>query len=160
MHSQRRRVCVPFRASPLLVSQALPSPTLFHNRRKILYHCMKFRNWNQRWKNLKNDSINGRMKNWRILVKNVEPTQALIFGRITTLSSQGECLTFDAVKMWVITFSPISFNTNVSGEQLTISKDYIGLVGARHIFAFCKILIKRYVFKEEQNEHGQRTIKN
>jgi parallel beta-helix repeat protein len=77
-----------------------------------------------------------------ILVKDVpqESVRAFIFGKITNLSSQGDYITFEAVKTRVITFSPPSFNTYVSGEQFTISKDYKGWVGTRFIFTLCKIL--------------------
>jgi len=67
-------------------------------------------------------------------------TWAFIFGKITNLSSQGEFIQFEAVKTRVIIFSPFSFNTYVSNEKLTVSKDYRGLIGVRHIFALCKIL--------------------
>jgi nitrous oxidase accessory protein len=78
-----------------------------------------------------------------ILVKNIptEFVRAFIFGKITNLSTQGDYITFEAVKTRVITFSPFSFNTYLSGEQFIISKEYRGLVGGRYIFSLCEILM-------------------
>jgi outer membrane protein assembly factor BamB len=73
--------------------------------------------------------------------KEPEFQTAIIFGRITNLSSQGDYITFEAVKTRVITFSTCSFNTYESGEQFTISKDYLGFINVQFIFALCKILI-------------------
>jgi len=70
-----------------------------------------------------------------------ELKNAFIFGKITNLSSQGEYIQFEAVKTRVITFSPFSFNTYMSGEVFVISKEYQGFTGVRFIFALCKILI-------------------
>jgi parallel beta-helix repeat protein len=73
--------------------------------------------------------------------KEPEFQTAIIFGRITNLSTQGEYTTFEAVKTRVITFSPFNYKTYVSGEKFTLSKDYKGWVGTRFIFTLCKILI-------------------
>lgn len=77
-----------------------------------------------------------------------ELKKAFIFGKITNLSTQGDYITFEAVKTRVITFSPFSFNTYISGENFIIPKnDFIGRVLIRphsyysHIIALCKILI-------------------
>lgn len=74
-------------------------------------------------------------------LKEPEFQKAFIFGKITNLSSQGDYITFEAVKTRVITFSPFSFNSYVSGEVFVISKEYQGFAGVRYIFALCKILI-------------------
>jgi parallel beta-helix repeat protein len=68
---------------------------------------------------------------------------AIIFGKITNLSSQGEYIQFEAIKTRVIIFRPFSFDTYISGEKFIISKDYnhLGLIGQRYVFALCKILI-------------------
>jgi hypothetical protein len=66
---------------------------------------------------------------------------AIILGTITNLSSKGDYVTFEAGKIGVITFSPFSFNTYVSGERFTLSKDHLGLIDFRYIFALCKIPI-------------------
>ncbi len=62
---------------------------------------------------------------------------ALLIGRITKLNTDGDVFTFDSVMVRYITFSPFSFNSYYSGETIAISQDYIGLVGARFIFALC-----------------------
>jgi ABC-type transport system substrate-binding protein len=77
-----------------------------------------------------------------------EPVRAFIFGKIANLSTQGDYMTFEAVKTRMITFSPFSFNTYISGENFIILKnDFIGRVLIRphsyysYIIALCKILI-------------------
>jgi hypothetical protein len=70
-----------------------------------------------------------------------EPRTALVFGRITNLSAEGEYITFQAVNTKVITFGPFSFNPYTSGEHIAISKEYKGFVGARFIFALCDTVI-------------------
>ena len=67
---------------------------------------------------------------------------ALLIGRITDLNAEGEVFTFDSVLVRYITFSPFSFTSYFSGETIAISKDYIGLVGARFIFALCNAVIE------------------
>jgi parallel beta-helix repeat protein len=66
---------------------------------------------------------------------------AFLRGKITNLTSEGNYITFEAVKTRVRTFSPWSFNIYKSGEQFTITKDYRFWVGSKYIFALCKILI-------------------
>ena len=66
---------------------------------------------------------------------------AFLFGRITNLSTLGEYITFNAVKTRVLVFSPFSFNTYMSGEQITISKEYHGIVDAKHIIALGKLVL-------------------
>ena len=66
---------------------------------------------------------------------------AIIFGTITNLTAQGDYIQFEAVKTRVITIYPLSFNTYLSGEKFSVTKDYKGLIGVRYIFAFCKMLV-------------------
>jgi hypothetical protein len=44
------------------------------------------------------------------------------------------------VKTRVFIFSPFSINTYVSHDLFAISKVHFGLVGARYIITFCKVL--------------------
>jgi parallel beta-helix repeat protein len=76
-----------------------------------------------------------------ITVEKPESQKAFIFGKLTNFSSQGDYITFEAVKTCVITIRPFSFHKYVSGEMCIISKDYLGLIGVRYIFALCKIMI-------------------
>ncbi len=78
-----------------------------------------------------------------ILVKDVsvEFEKCLMFGRIKNLSKEGEYVTFKALKVRVIKFSPFQFNTYVSGEEMAILKHYKGLLGAifgiQYVLAWC-----------------------
>ncbi len=63
--------------------------------------------------------------------------KTFIFGRIDNLTIPGNVITFNAVNIRVIKFSPFQILAYKSGELITISKDYFGLVGARFIFALC-----------------------
>ena len=74
-------------------------------------------------------------------LKEPEFQNAFIRGKITNLSSQGDYITFKAVKTRVRTFSPWSFNINKSGEKFIISKNKLGFIGPHYIFALCEILI-------------------
>jgi hypothetical protein len=71
---------------------------------------------------------------------NLDFQKTIIFGKITNLSTQGEYITFEAVKIKMIIFSGFSLNNYISGEQMIILKDYRGLVGVRYILAFCKTI--------------------
>ncbi len=64
-----------------------------------------------------------------------------IFGGITNLSSDGDSITFNAVNIIVISFTPFSFHTFSSGEYFEISKDYTGFIGVNFIFA----LVNEYI---------------
>jgi parallel beta-helix repeat protein len=77
------------------------------------------------------------------LNETLEFQTAIIFGKITNLSSQGEYIQFEAIKTRVIIFHPFSFRTYKSGEKFIISKDYhhLGLIGQRYLLVLCKILI-------------------
>jgi peptide/nickel transport system substrate-binding protein len=85
----------------------------------------------------------GRMFFYPVEIKEIphESLRAFIFGKITNLSSQGDYISFEAVKTRVVTFSPFSFNTYVSGEKIAVSEDYQGFIGVRYIFARCKMLL-------------------
>jgi len=78
-----------------------------------------------------------------ILVKDVpvEFVSVFMFGRITNLNVTGEYITFEAVNVRLIKFSPFQFLAFTSGEPITILKDYTGLLGAlfgvQFIFATC-----------------------
>jgi hypothetical protein len=72
---------------------------------------------------------------------NTPRVTALIFGKIMNLSAMEDSITFEAVKTRVFVFSPFSFNTYVSGETFSISKDYFGFIGMHRIFALCQLLL-------------------
>jgi len=80
------------------------------------------------------------LKIWKSVGENL-PKVAIIIGKTTNLSTQGDYITFEAIKTRVITFFPFNFNTYISGEKITISKDYRGFVGLRNIFALYELLI-------------------
>jgi len=61
--------------------------------------------------------------------------KALIFGKITNLTTYDESIVFQAVKIKVITFTPFSFNPYTSGECFEILKEHKGLIGIDFIFA-------------------------
>jgi len=66
----------------------------------------------------------------------------ILLGRITNLDTEEDIITFEAVNLRAITFSPFSFNPYASGEQVIISKKYLGFVGANFIFALCDAVIE------------------
>jgi hypothetical protein len=68
------------------------------------------------------------------------PPYALIFGRITNLTTNDDNIVFDTINIKVINFKPFSFHTYTSGEQFIILNDYKGLLWHRFILAFCKII--------------------
>jgi parallel beta-helix repeat protein len=73
-------------------------------------------------------------------LKEPEFQKAFIVGKITNLTSQGEYITFNAVKIRVITSKPFSFHKYVSGEKVTISKNYLGFIGVGFIVALCETI--------------------
>ncbi|DAC72822.1 MAG TPA: ABC transporter substrate-binding protein [Thermoplasmata archaeon] len=85
----------------------------------------------------------GRMFFYPVDIENIpsELKAAFIFGKITNRSTMDDAITFQAVKTQVIMFFPFSYTVYTSDERLTISKEHIGLVGDRYIFALCKIKI-------------------
>ncbi len=77
-----------------------------------------------------------------ILVKNVqqESEKSFIFGKISNLSGEDTNITFETIKVIVITFSPLSLNTYISGVKFILSREYLGFIGLHYIFALCEIL--------------------
>ncbi len=67
--------------------------------------------------------------------------RAIIFGRITNLTTVGDKISFETVNTQVITFNPFSWIPYTSGEKITISNDYAGFVGNRYVFTLSRILI-------------------
>jgi nitrous oxidase accessory protein len=82
-----------------------------------------------------------RSANTSIIVKPLQPDllRSFIFGRVDAVLIQQEFIIFEAVKTRVIYYIPFSFNTYSSFEQFTISKQYLGFVGPRFIFAHCLV---------------------
>ena len=79
-----------------------------------------------------------------IHIEGYEFTTALIFGRITNLSAIENIITFDAVNIRVITFSPLSWIPHTSDEKFIVSKNYFGFVGTRWILALCGLSLKEW----------------
>ncbi|UCD14655.1 MAG: hypothetical protein JSW60_04335, partial [Thermoplasmatales archaeon] len=77
-----------------------------------------------------------------ILVKDVsaEFESFFMFGRIINLNITGEYITFNAVKVWLVRFSPFQFLKLTSGEKVSILKSYEGLLG--DLFGWQFILAK------------------
>ena len=80
--------------------------------------------------------------NTSIIIKNTqqESGRAIIFGRITNVTTAEESIIFQAVNTRVLTFSPLSFHHYRSGEMLQITKEYKGLLLAKFVFILCEIL--------------------
>lgn len=74
----------------------------------------------------------------QITVETPPYQKAFIYGIISNLSSEDAFITFEAVRIKVITFAPFGVNTYVSGESFTIMKEYRGILNSGFIFAFCK----------------------
>jgi chitodextrinase len=74
------------------------------------------------------------------VVKNPEFLTAVIIGKISNLSTRGDSITFKAVKIGVVTFSPLSFDIYGSGEEVSVSRDHVGFIGVQYIFTLCNIL--------------------
>ncbi len=69
-------------------------------------------------------------------------TKSLILGRITNLNIYEKSITFNAMKTVVFYLKPFTLASYISGEELTISKEYRGFVGRRYILAACDIAIE------------------
>jgi len=69
------------------------------------------------------------------------PGYSFIFGKITNLQTQGSYITFEAVKLRVITFAPFTANIYNYGETCEITDDYIGFLSVRYVFARCQFVI-------------------
>ena len=70
----------------------------------------------------------------------IEPVLKIVFvfGKISNLDTTGIYIKFDAIKIRWIQFVPFAFIPYTSGEHLSISTDYRGLVTPKFIFAICK----------------------
>ena len=66
----------------------------------------------------------------------LEPHMAFLFGRIENLNTEGDLTTFDAVKLRYIQFSPFSFNTYASGEEIAVVGSGLGIVTTSFAFGF------------------------
>ena len=64
-----------------------------------------------------------------------------LIGKLDNLNTDGDTITFEAVNIRCIQFAPFGFIPYTSGEQITISKDYMGLLTPRFIFALCGVSI-------------------
>jgi len=64
---------------------------------------------------------------------------AVLIGRIEQLNTQGTFITFNAVKLRVITFSPFSINTYTQGETITIAPEKLGILNTNFAFGFFQI---------------------
>ena len=67
--------------------------------------------------------------------------KVFIIGKIYDINSDGDYITFNALKVRCIQLSPFNFITLQSDEELIISKSYKGIVAAGFIFAFCDAAI-------------------
>jgi len=87
-----------------------------------------------------NDGANNSLTR-SIIVEEPKIQKALIVGKITNISTQGEYITFNAVRIRVIGFFPFNYTTFFSGEKIMIMKEYQGFLGARVIFSLCSRLL-------------------
>lgn len=67
--------------------------------------------------------------------------KVIIIGKIYDINSDGDYITFNALKVRCIQLSPFNFITLQSDEELIISKSYKGIVAAGFIFAYCDAAI-------------------
>lgn len=67
--------------------------------------------------------------------------EAIIFGRITNLRTEGDNILFEALSVRVITFSTIALILCLSGEIITASQ-YYGFIGLDLIFAYGYLQIR------------------
>ncbi|UCF13321.1 MAG: DNRLRE domain-containing protein [Thermoplasmatales archaeon] len=61
---------------------------------------------------------------------------AFLFGRIENLNTEGNLTIFDAVKLRYLQFSPFSFNTYVSGEEIVVGEPKLGIITTSFAFGF------------------------
>jgi len=69
---------------------------------------------------------------------NFELLPSLLIGKIQNVTESDSFITFEAVKVRRLSFSPISFGTFFENENVIIDKDYKGFIGLRFILVFCK----------------------
>ncbi len=67
-------------------------------------------------------------------VELLEPHGAFLFGRIENLNAEGDLTTFDAVRLRYLQFSPFSFNTYISGEEIAVVGSGLGIVTTSFAF--------------------------
>jgi len=65
-----------------------------------------------------------------------EPHMAFLFGRIENLNTAGDLIIFDAVKLRYLQFSPFSFNTYISGEEIAVVGSGLGIITTSFAFGF------------------------
>jgi len=68
-----------------------------------------------------------------------ETKNAFIVGKISDRTTMDDIISFQAVKIRIITFNPINVTLYTSGEECTVLREHLGLIGERYIFSFCKI---------------------
>ncbi len=68
-----------------------------------------------------------------------ETKNALIIGKISDRITIDEIISFQAVKIRIITFNPFNATLYNAGEVFTVLKEHLGFIGERYIFSFCKI---------------------
>ncbi len=66
----------------------------------------------------------------------LEPHMAFLFGRIENLNTEGDLTTFDAVRLRYLQFSPFSFNTYISGEEIAVVGSGLGIITTSFAFGF------------------------
>jgi len=66
----------------------------------------------------------------------LEPHTAFLFGRIENLNTEGDLIIFDAVKLRYLQFSPFSFNTYTSGEEIAVVGSGLGIITTSFAFGF------------------------
>ncbi len=77
-----------------------------------------------------------------ILLGDEEPipfSKSIMFGKIANLDTGLNYIRCNAVKLRCLRFSPFSFTTYISNEELLISNDYLGVVTETRVVAFCEI---------------------
>lgn len=68
----------------------------------------------------------------------IKPRSALLFGRIENLNAEGNLITFNAVRLRYLQFSPPSFNTYISGEKIVVVEPKSGILTTNFAFGFFK----------------------
>jgi hypothetical protein len=105
---------------------------------------------------LKDSKINLTVQNSQNTSTLERPTSqhiSFIFGKITTLQLMGNYISFQAVKIIVITFFPFSFSLYSSGEYFEIYKEHKGLISVQYIFALTKAYIPNIACVEDNTQN-------
>jgi hypothetical protein len=120
-----------------------PPPKLISNQSISTYHPESLHeNTTYYWRIIAWDSNTASTSSpiWSYTTMNTEQfIPSFILGRITNKSMYNDVIMFDVVKALKITFSPIHFSSCAPYEEITIDKEYIGLVRTHFIFAFCTV---------------------